>query len=342
MPQKMIQRFSSFFPPKSWVFRVSKNVNWQFCKNALGLGSHLFFLTLLIDQNTVLKAFDYVRPQSLEEAGRYFGQGKRVAILSGGTTLFLQMQDGEVAPEIVVDVKELPGFHDVRYHHNHGLKLGAAVPLQHLVTGLEIRRHYPLLHQTAQQLASPQIRNRATIGGALAWASPVSELAASMLCYDAVCHTWSSKGTRTIPLSELYVPDSGTVLTDDEIITHVHLPAFPSRTFGVYQRQTIRHDARRMIAGVATLAIRKQASLTHWRIAVLGMADRPKRIPAAEEILMGAPTAETIRQALTIVQEEIDPQDTVYARADYRREVLNALLERSIYQIIDNLQDQPS
>ncbi len=340
MPQKTISQFSTIFLLKPRVFRAAENGNWQFLENALGLERLCSFLTLSIYKNTVLKAFDYIRPQSLEEAGRYFDQGKRVAILSGGTTLFLQMQDGEVAPEIVIDVKALPGFHDVRYHHNHGLKLGAAVPLQHLVTGLEIRRHYPMLHQTAQQLASPQIRNRATIGGALAWASPVSELAASMLCYDAVCHTWRPGGARAIPLEEFYVGESRTALAPDEIITHVHLPSFPSRTFGVYQRQTIRHDARRMIAGVATLAIRKQGELTHWRIAVLGMDDRPKRIPAAEEMLAGVPTAETVAQALAIVQENIDPQDTVYARADYRREALNALLERSIYQIIETLQDQ--
>ena len=289
----------------------------------------------------MLKVFDYVRPKSLEEAGHYFGQGKRVAILGGGSTLFLQMQEGEIAPEIVMDVKSLPGFRDVRYHHSHGLKLGAAVPLQHLVTGLEIRRHYPLLHQTAIQLASPQIRNRATIGGSLAWASPVSELAASMLCYDAVCHTWRRGQTRSIPVSELYEGDYKTALAADELITHVHLPSFPTRTVGVYRRQTIRHDARRMIAGVATLAILKQGALTHWRIAVLGMSDRPKRILPAEELLAtNIPTAETIAQALAIVQEEIEPEDTTYARADYRRSVLNALLERNIHQILENLQDQ--
>ena len=239
-----------------------------------------------------------------------------------------------------MDVKALPGFGDVRYHHNHGLKLGAAVNLQHLVTGLEIRRHYPLMHQIAQRLASPQVRNRATVGGALAWASPVSELAAAMLCYDAVCHTWRPEGTRTIPVSELYVGYGKTVLHRDELITQVRLPVFPTRTFGVYQRQTIRHDARRMIAGVATLAIRKQNQLTHWRIAVLGVDDYPKRIPEAEAALEGRPTEDAIASALAIVQENIHPQDAVHARADYRRAVLNALLERNIRQIIANFQER--
>lgn len=287
-----------------------------------------------------MKAFDYVRPTNLEEAGRYLNQGKEIAILGGGSTLFLDLQNDELTPEIVMDVKALPGFGDVRYHHNHGLKLGAAVNLQHLVTGLEIRRHYPLMHQIAQRLASPQVRNRATVGGALAWASPVSELAAAMLCYDAVCHTWRPEGTRTIPVSELYVGYGKTVLHRDELITQVRLPVFPTRTFGVYQRQTIRHDARRMIAGVATLAIRKQNQLTHWRIAVLGVDDYPKRIPEAEAALEGRPTEDAIASALAIVQENIHPQDAVHARADYRRAVLNALLERNIRQIIANFQER--
>ncbi len=286
-----------------------------------------------------MKAFDYIRPNSLEEAGRYFAQGKSVKILGGGATLFLQLQNGELAPDIVMDVKDIPGFRDVRYHHNHGLKLGAAVNLQHLVTGLEIRRHYPLLNQTAHQLASPQIRNRATIGGTLAWASPVSELAASMLCYDAVCHTWRPEGARTIPVAELYLGDFKTALAPDELITHVHLPSFPSLTFGLYQRQTVRHDGRRMIAGAAALAIRKHNALTNWRIAVLGVDDRPKRVPEAEALLAGEPAEGDIQQALAAVQDNIHPQDVVYARADYRRTVLDSLLRRSIRAIIDNLQD---
>ncbi len=286
-----------------------------------------------------MKAFDYIRPKSLEEAVGHLTQGKRVNILGGGVTLFLQIQNNELTPDVILDVKALPGFHDIRYHHHHGLKLGAAVNLQHLATGLEIRRHYPLLNQTAQELASPQIRNRATIGGTLAWASPVSELVAPMLCYDAVCHTWSPRGTRTIPVSELYLGDFKTALEPDELITHIHLPSFPARTYGVYQRQTIRHDGRRMIAGAATLAIHKHHTLTNWRIAVLGVDDRPKRVPEAEALLEGAPAEADIARALEAVQENIHPQDVVYARSDYRRAVLNALLQRSIHDIISNLQD---
>jgi CO/xanthine dehydrogenase FAD-binding subunit len=160
-----------------------------------------------------------------------------------------------------------------------------------------------------------------------------------MLCYDAVCHTWRPEGTRAIPISELYLGDFKTALQPNELITHIHLPSFPARTFGVYQRQTVRHDGRRMIAGTAVLAVRKHNALTNWRIAVLGVDDRPKRLPEAEALLMGAPTDEDIERALATVQENIHPQDVIYARADYRRAVLNALLRRSIRAIIENLQD---
>ena len=289
-------------------------------------------------ETVFLKPFQYVRPESLEEAGRHLSGDTPVRLLGGGNALFLRMQSGQESPEILLDVKRLPGFKDVRYHHNQGLKLGAAVNLQHLVVGLEIRRHYNLLHQTAQKLASPQVRNRATIGGTLAWASPVSELAAPMLCYDAVCHVWSPRGRREIPLSEFYLGDFQTALAGDEIITHVHLPAFPNRTYGVYRRQTARHDGRRMIAAAAALAYRRQQALTHWRIAVLGVDNRPRRIPEAEAALEGAPTEEDVARALHIVQEEIHPADADYARADYRRASLNVLLRQAILDVIRQLQ----
>lgn len=281
-----------------------------------------------------MKPFDYLRPQNLEEAAAHLQTDATAKLMGGGTALLLQWQRGEIAPQRIIDIKDLPGFRDVRYHHNHGLKLGAAVNLQHLATGLEIRRHYPLLHQTCQKLASPQIRNRATVGGTLAWASPTSELAAPMLCYDAVCHTWSPRGKRTIDLDDFYLGDYQTALAQDEIITHVHLPSFPSRIYGQYLRQTVRHDGRRMIAAVAVLAIAKQQHLTHWRIAVLGVDDRPRRIHAAEARLEGQPTPDDVQAALDIVQQEIHPQSESFARADYRRAVLNTLLSRSIHTII--------
>ncbi len=293
-------------------------------------------------ETVFLKAFEYIRPKSLEEAGRHLSSNARTTLLGGGNTLLLRVRSEEETPDILLDVKHLPGFKDVRYHHNQGLKLGAAVNLQHLVMGLEIRRHYPLLHQTAQKLASPQVRNRATIGGTLAWASPVSELAAPMLCYDATCHVWSPRGRREIPLSEFYLGDFKTALAPDEIITHVHLPAFPNRTYGVYQRQTIRHDGRLMIAAVAVLAYRKQQALTHWRIAVLGVDDRPKRIPEAEAVLEGAPAPEDVERALTIVQENIHPVDVDYARADYRRIVLHSLLKGAVTEVIQQLSSMRS
>ncbi|HHB91445.1 MAG TPA: hypothetical protein ENK60_09080 [Anaerolineae bacterium] len=293
---------------------------------------------MLFMETRDLKPFHYIRPESLQEAGRYLASEEAVKLLGGGNTLLLQIRSGQESPDILLDVKHLPGFGDVRYHHNQGLKLGAAVNLQHLVVGLEIRRHYPLLHQTAQKLASPQVRNRATIGGTLAWASPISELAAAMLCYDAVCHTWSPRGHREIPLAEFYLGDYQTALARDEIITHVHLPPFPNRTYGIYHRQTVRHDGRRMIAGAAVLAYRKQQALTHWRIAVLGMDNRPKRIPDAEAVLEGTPGEAEIARALEIVQEQIHPADVDYARADYRRASLNALLKQAITEVIHHLQ----
>ncbi len=289
-----------------------------------------------------MHTFDYIRLHSLEEVAQHLAQGPGVRLMGGGNVLLLAIRRGEEAPQKVLDVKTIPELRDVRYHHNQGLKLGAAVPLQHLATGLEVRRHYPLLYQTAQKLASPQVRNRATIGGTLAWASPVSELAAPMLCYDTVCYLWSPRGRRDVPLHAFYLGDFRTVLMEDELITHVHLPPPPQRSHGVYLRQTVRHDGRRMIAATAVWAMRKQQNLTRWRIAVLGVDDRPKRIPEAEAALEGNPHPEDIQRALEIVQAHIHPQDVIYARADYRRVVLNALLQQGIHQVIHQLQSMRS
>jgi xanthine dehydrogenase YagS FAD-binding subunit len=115
-----------------------------------------------------MKAFEYVRPTTPEEAVRALAGSDSTAVLSGGTDLLSRMKDYVTSPKRVVyinDIKSLRGVSgDPR---SGGITIGAGTRLAEIVTHQGIKTHYPALWQATLEVGTPQIRNMATVGGNL-------------------------------------------------------------------------------------------------------------------------------------------------------------------------------
>jgi len=111
--------------------------------------------------------FEYVSPNSVKQAlGLLSANWGEAEALAGGTDLLALMKDYVVTPKRVVNIKQLPGMHAVSAEHD-GLHIGALVTLDRIADAAQIQRDYPALAQCVADVASPQIRNMATIGGNL-------------------------------------------------------------------------------------------------------------------------------------------------------------------------------
>jgi carbon-monoxide dehydrogenase medium subunit len=112
-----------------------------------------------------LPRFDYVQPTSLDEAlsllGRYKADAKPLA---GGTDLIPQVKGRDMAaPRVVVDLKAIPGLDAITYDATKGLTLGAMATIANVERSALVREHYPMLSNALTTMASPQVRNRATV-----------------------------------------------------------------------------------------------------------------------------------------------------------------------------------
>lgn len=110
-----------------------------------------------------MKAFVYKSPASEEDAVRALGPN--AVVLAGGTNLLNLMKDRIIEPEAVVNIKGIKGLDAIEA--GDGLKLGANVTLTALLEHDAIRKSYPAIYQAIETLATPQIRNMATLGGNL-------------------------------------------------------------------------------------------------------------------------------------------------------------------------------
>ena len=111
-----------------------------------------------------MKKFEYVNATSTQQAVSLLSKEGSKA-MAGGTDLLGQMRDGIEAPEMLVNLKSIPGLVGVSSDPSGGLRIGAMTSLTQLANTPEVRQRFAVLAQAAEAVASPQIRNMATVGG---------------------------------------------------------------------------------------------------------------------------------------------------------------------------------
>ena len=144
-----------------------------------------------------MRAFEYFAPRSLEEAvdllGLYDG---RASVLAGGTDLLVEMKEHLRTPECVINIKKIPGLDTLHYDAEGGLRIGALTTVRAIERNRDIARHYVGLAEAGRQLASIQVRNRATVAGNICRASPSADMLPPLIADGARRHLlWSARGT---------------------------------------------------------------------------------------------------------------------------------------------------
>ena len=179
-----------------------------------------------------MRPFQYLAPQGLDEALALLTQNGAVP-LAGGTDLFLGMERRQTQPEAVVDLKRIPGMDGIE-PADRGLRIGALALMETLSASFLIRDGYPALGDAARVVGSSQTRNRATIGGNLANASPAADTATPLMALGAVVEATGADGTREIPIDELFRGPGKTALRDGELLTAILIPPVPALSGGAF------------------------------------------------------------------------------------------------------------
>jgi carbon-monoxide dehydrogenase medium subunit len=130
--------------------------------------------------------FEMYQPTSLQQASRLLkdkGAGGR--FLAGGTDLVIAIKEKGLIPKYVVDLKKIPGVSGIREHADGSITLGALTTMREIETDPLLNKKYPFLCQSAAEVGSIQIRNRATVGGNMANATPSADVAPSLIALIA-------------------------------------------------------------------------------------------------------------------------------------------------------------
>lgn len=274
------------------------------------------------------------QPTSLAEASRMLkenGPGGR--FLAGGTDLIIAMKEKGLVPKYIVDLKRVPGLTGIRENRDGSITIGALTTMREIETSPLLTKKYPFLCQSAAEVGSIQIRNRATVGGNMANATPSADVAPSLIALNATVKIAGTAGERTLALEEFFRGPGQTVMNPDEILTEITIPKTSPRLVGEYIKFSPREMMDLAYVGVAVAFEygEKEKRCGGVRIVLGAVAPTPMRARNAEALLDGQVlTEELATKAGDEAAKESKPISDVRSSADYRRAMVGAMTKRAL------------
>jgi len=195
------------------------------------------------------------------------------------------------------------------------------------------------------RIADVQVRNRGTIGGAIAHADPAADMPAVLLALDAeVVARSAHHGERAIPIGEFFDGAFSTALAPDELLTEIRVPA-PSGSYGSAYRMLEQPASGFAIAGVAAVIGQTGGSssdgpIDDVRIAVTGVGDKPYRATSVENALRGTKLGSaTIGSAVAGICEGVTVASDIHADRAYRSAMAVVMAKRALEAARDRLDE---
>ena len=219
-----------------------------------------------------------------------------------------------------------------------GIEIGAAVSYSDAMA--TIAAHYPDFGEVIRRLGSVQIRNMGTIGGNVANGSPIGDASPCLIAAGATLHLRRGPNRRSLAVEDFFIDYGEQDRQPGEFIERITLPyPAPDTWFRAYKISKRFDQDISAVIGAFNLSC-EGGVISRARVAFGGMAAIPRRAPAVEAALTGAPWTEaTVARAMDAVAEDFTPIDDLRASADYRMAVAGNLLMRLYIETTDPSQE---
>jgi aerobic carbon-monoxide dehydrogenase medium subunit len=277
--------------------------------------------------------FEYFAPRSLDEALDLLAEhGEEGKVLAGGQSLVPAMNFRLARPQNLIDINRIAALDYVR-EEDATLRIGALARHVRFEAPITTGALGELLPRVARHIAHLPIRVRGTFAGSLAHADPASEWCMLATALGAELVAASRGGTRVLRPDAFFAGALTTALAPEELLTEIRLPLLGDewRTGFV---EFSRRAGDYALAMAAALLRLENGRVVEARIGVGGATDRPLRSAAAEQILVGSDGGrDAARAAADAAAQQIEhPLEDVQAGAEYRRDLVRAMVERAVAQ----------
>jgi aerobic carbon-monoxide dehydrogenase medium subunit len=275
-------------------------------------------------------AFAYHRPSSVQEAVGLLAQlGDDGRALAGGHSLIPMMKLRLATPANLVDLGGIADLKGIRADGND-IVIGA-MTTQHDVIGSQLLAgKIPILRETSEQIADPQVRYLGTLGGNVANGDPGNDMPAVMLCLDAAYHVTGKDGERRIAAREFYQGAYFTALEPGDVLTAVRIPV-PAPGHGYAYEKLKRKVGDYATAAAAVVLTMSGGTIETCSIGLTNVAETPLWAEEAAKILIGSTLdAATVKRAVAAAEAITAPASDARGPAHYRTKMAGVMLMRAL------------
>lgn len=281
----------------------------------------------------MIRDFIYLKANTLGEALDFIDQHKEdYKIICGGQSLLILMRQGLVAPEYLIDIKNVEELDYIHFDDKDGLRIGATTTHRTIESSPIIKEKYPVLVDMEENLASIQTRNWGTIGGNLCHGDPAGDPGPVFMALNGSVKLASKQKTRTLLLDEFFIDYFETALEEDELLCEVHLPSIPLRTAVAYEKFNIIKNDQGIVSVAAAITLDKDGlGCKETRIVLGAAAPAPIRARDAEKMLIGKKISKGLLEKVAEkAGEEADPVADIHASEEYRRHLVRSLTKKVV------------
>ena len=273
----------------------------------------------------------YESPKNTREAVALMAAAKGNAyLLAGGTDLLVRIRGEFIEPDLVVDIKRIPGFQKITRKAS-GFNIGAGVPCAQLGRNKTLVRAWPGVVEAAQLIGSDQVQSRCTIAGNLCNASPAADSVPALVAAKAKAVIVGPGGTRRTAVENIVTGPGKTSLGKGEIVKAIVLPNRPAKSGDAYLRFIPRSEMDIAVcsAGVS-LTLGAGNVVKQARVALGAVAPTVVLVPKAARAIVGTRLdGAALMKLAAACEAACSPIDDKRGTVEYRTEVAGVLARRA-------------
>ncbi len=235
-----------------------------------------------------MSGLSFIAPKTVEEAVRALAAGDGLTkCLAGGTDLLVQLRSGRARPEVIVDMKRIPGLIGISEREDRFI-IGAATPGAMISECGPLCRAWPGITEAVDLIGSQQIQGRASLGGNLCNASPAADSVPAVIAARATCVVVGPEGRREVPVEAIVTGPGQTSLRKGELILEFHVPKPRPHQADAYLRFIPRTEMDIAVVGCAVnVTLGDKGVCRDARVVLGAVAPTAVIVTEAAEALVG-------------------------------------------------------
>ena len=257
-------------------------------------------------------------------------------LIAGGTDVIIALKNLKITPKVLIDIAKIDELRKIQIVENK-IVIGSAVTYTEIVENELFSGNLYGLNKACRLVGSPQIRNKGTIGGNIANASPAADSIPPLIALGAILKIESSRGVREVLLADYFSDRDTFGVKCDELLISVEFDKPKNNQILSFAKLGLRKALAISRITISTLiGIDENSNIESVRFASGSIGKYPMREVEVEKAISGQPfDSHIIQVAINSLQTSMDERLRGRSTLPYKRRAVVSILEEALNDILN-------